>query len=218
MIEKEQCRQCGNDSYIENRTRMLCKECNHIRIHGETIQEKQRRKAQEYAEKRKAKGGSKKVNQISDKQKSINKEMTAMKKGISLAVISKDGYEQCAGCMRTDEHLDKSHILSVKQRPDLQLDPRNIELLCRKCHEKWESGDILQMSSLLCFQKDMRYIFDMDGTKFQKIMFKLEDSKDKIQRIAYLYDVLSEFEDFFCNRFENGKERCNRQCGKCRNV
>jgi hypothetical protein len=217
MIEKEQCRQCSNEAYIENRTRMLCKECNHIRIHGETIKERAIRKGKEYAERKKQKGATK-IPQVSSKQKGINKEMTAMKQMVSNQAQSENGFEQCAGCMRTDIKPDKSHILSVKQRPDLQLDYRNIELLCRKCHEKWESGDILQMSSLLCFQKDMRFIFDMDGTKFQKIMFKLEDNKEKVQRIAYLYDELSSLGDYFCNKFENGKERCNRQCGKCRNV
>lgn len=212
----EQCKKCGEEKYIENRTRMLCKECNFERIHGITFKEHQKQKAVEYAERRKQKAN--KVNPISDKQKGINHKMTKTKHNVSLNAIQEIGWEQCAGCMRSDIHLDKSHILSVKQRPDLQLDEKNINLLCRNCHEKWESGDIHKMSSLLCFQKDMQYIFDNDGTKFQKILFKIKDALEieHVQRLAYLLDIFLSFEEWYCSKFENGKDKCGFQCGRCK--
>lgn len=35
-----------------------------------------------------------------------------------------------------------SHIITKGSRPDLRLHKDNIELLCAKCHHKWEVGDI----------------------------------------------------------------------------
>lgn len=204
------CSNCSQEEWIVNKTYNLCDNCNHIRLHGETKQETAHRKALEYAERRKAKGAHK-INQVSDKQKEINKNLAAVKRLVSLERPS-----ECQGCMKNTDQLDRSHILSVAQRPDLQLDPRNINLFCRSCHEKWESGDIFKMSSLLSFTKDMRYIFDMDSVRYYKILLKLEDNKEKVQRISYLYDIISSFEDYFCNNFENGKERCRVQCGRCR--
>lgn len=85
------------------------------------------------------------------------------------------GNRFCQGCSRGDVGLDCSHILSVKQRPDLQRDKHNINLLCRLCHLKHESGDIKLMLELKCFEKDMTYIYAHDEQKFNKILFKLLD-------------------------------------------
>ena len=53
----------------------------------------------------------------------------------------KNGTYYCRGCGTQSEHLDRSHILSVAQRQDLKFDKENIDLLCRYCHMKWESGN-----------------------------------------------------------------------------
>jgi 5-methylcytosine-specific restriction protein A len=38
----------------------------------------------------------------------------------------------CAACGAPSEQAD--HLISVRQRPDLALDPSNIQALCRRCH------------------------------------------------------------------------------------
>ena len=53
-------------------------------------------------------------------------------------------YKYCERCGRTDDRLDLSHIISVKEcqesgRSELAYDVKNLELLCRKHHLEIEA-------------------------------------------------------------------------------
>jgi len=63
----------------------------------------------------------------------------------------------CQGCGLGGVPLDCSHILSVAQRKDLELDRDNINLFCRDCHNKWESGEEEKQMELLTYKKDIEY-------------------------------------------------------------
>jgi hypothetical protein len=107
---------------------------------------------------------------MSDKQKVIKKEMSIIKKEEKI----KHGTE-CEGCKKHFQALDYSHILSVKQRSDLELVRENKNLLCRSCHEKWESWDMSQMFTLACITYNLNYIRKMDEQTFWRIYFKCID-------------------------------------------
>jgi len=53
-----------------------------------------------------------------------------------------DGYNHCEECdQSTDTYLDCSHVIPVKEcqesgRSELAWDENNINILCRKCHQK----------------------------------------------------------------------------------
>lgn len=84
---------------------------------------------------------------------------------------------ECEGCLkRIFQTLDYSHILSVGQRKDLENDKDNKNMLCRSCHSKWESNNAEQMTSLACFNKNMKYIREKDTERFWKIYFILNDA------------------------------------------
>ena len=40
----------------------------------------------------------------------------------------------CVLCGKPAKHVD--HVLSIKQRPDLRLDPANLRSLCHSCHSR----------------------------------------------------------------------------------
>jgi len=219
---QEICSSCEQQCYWANRTKKLCQTCNHIRLHGETPKETALKQQQRYQAKLQQKT---KPNQVSDKQKKINTAMTKVKAKVVEDALSNEKLE-CRGCLKT-ENLTRSHILSVAQRPDLQLIPDNIELLCMSCHAKWESWNIEQMTSLISFTANLRHIFDYDSETYHRILYKVEDwlkanTKENKQiiynRVERMYQEISSFEDFYCNKFLNGRKRCNSQCGKCRNM
>lgn len=119
-----------------------------------------------------------KINHFSKKGKIAHDELTEVKREIRQQAQDMDN-RFCRGCGRGDVGLDCSHILSVKQRPDLANDKHNINLLCRRCHEKHESFDIKLMLELRCFESDMRYTYAHDEQKFNKVLFKLLDYVEK---------------------------------------
>lgn len=106
--------------------------------------------------------------QVSKKQSVSNRLMKEMKDNITQQAIDEGEY-YCRGCGCSGMNLDRSHNISIKQNKSLEHDPNNITLLCRSCHQKWESGNYLQMSSLLCFNDIMKYIFNVDRSVFWKI-------------------------------------------------
>lgn len=178
MQEVKLCK-CGS-KYIVNMKYRLCVNCNHERLHGETLVETTIRKSQVYNNnslKKQQQTISKpaKIYHIphsTSKKSKINEKLTQVKKEIELEAIQ-DGTYYCKGC-GSGVGCDKSHILSIKSHPELELDKENIDLLCRDCHVKWESGDIVKMKSLLCFERYLEYIEKHDNFKYTQIIYKLE--------------------------------------------
>ena len=165
----EQCSQCHNTTFIVNRKYHLCDECNYKRLHNgiskaEVYQQKQSGKVRKPTY----------VKKITQKQAEINKFLSDVKKNITKQAIENNEY-YCHGCNKATQQLDHSHILSVKHRADLQLDENNINLFCRECHKKWESGDIEKQLSLLTFEKDLMYIKQHDSYRYNRLFSRLSD-------------------------------------------
>lgn len=150
------CIQCGNKAPIVNVKYGLCNNCNRQRLGSST---------KTYIFKKSS------PNKISKKQSLSNYKMKEVKDNISQQAIDRDEY-YCKGCGLGGVNLDRSHNVSISSNKSLQHDPNNITLLCRSCHEKWESGNYVKMSSLLCFSQIMNYLYDSDKTAFWKIKNK----------------------------------------------
>src|SRR5690606_14450969 len=113
-----------------------------------------------YEKKNKEKVVKNELSIIKNKEKELHKEKTG---------------NRCEGCGQYHSNLDYSHILSVKQRKDLELEKDNKNLLCRQCHENWESRNAQKMLSLECFYNNMKYIRSVDKERFWKIYFIFND-------------------------------------------
>lgn len=171
-----------NSNMIVNRTYWLCVKHNHERIHGESIEDTARKQQLKYQEKYKQKqevkgkigfGGMLKIKQSTTKESKQKADLSKVKLKIRLEAIQNDTY-YCKGCGKGGD-LDCSHILSVRERKDLECDEENMNLFCRDCHNKWESNDIEQMLELLSFEKDLLYIMKHDTKKYNKILNKIEE-------------------------------------------
>lgn len=130
----------------------------------------------------------------SEKGKLKAQAIKEVKEQITTEAISKNKY-YCAGCLATNQNLDRSHILSIAQRPDLAAEKENLNLLCRSCHEKWESGQINKMTKLACFIPDMRYIYQHDQKRFNQILFKLLD-ENEARPSKHLESIILKIEKF----------------------
>lgn len=175
------CSKCNQDKPIVNKKHNLCDDCNFMRLHnGQT-------KAEVYSERAKDKEPKvyrfkntsslkkkpKAIKQQTAKEKSRKEQLSQLKAEIEERAISNNEY-YCWGCGKSGIPLDKSHILSVKQRKDLELDKDNINLFCRESHMDWESWDIVRMIKLLTFEKDLHYIQKKDKQTFNKILEAIE--------------------------------------------
>lgn len=175
------CSKCKENKPIVNKKYNLCDDCNFMRLHdGKT-------KAEVYSERAKDKEpkvyiikskstpsrSSKPIKQQTAKEKTRKNELSRVKSEIELDAVQ-DGKYYCWGCGHAKGGLDKSHILSVKQRKDLELDKENINLFCRDCHTDWESWEIVRMIKLLTFEKDLEYIKSKDKGVYNKILDAIE--------------------------------------------
>lgn len=157
------CKGCGNTRPIVNVKYGLCNQCNRVRLGSTKVSYELKRTVL------KPKKGAKRINPLSDRKIQIRKELKIVKE----AVEERDE-RRCQGC-RVGQTCDKSHILSVGQREDLELEIDNIQLLCRSCHMKWESWDVEKMLDLNCFESNMRYIEANDEGTFWKLVYKLKE-------------------------------------------
>lgn len=67
------------------------------------------------------------MKQISTKQRRINSELAQIKRSLGT---------RCAICGR--EGHDLSHILPRSLYPEYVTDPRNLQILCRECHRRFD--------------------------------------------------------------------------------
>lgn len=139
---------------------------------------------------------SKPIKQQTTKEKNRKNALSQVKSEIEIEAMQDNRYF-CWGCGHAKGGLDKSHILSVKQRKDLELDKDNINLFCRDCHVDWESGDIVRMIKLLTFTKDLEYIKSKDKGTYNKILDaieywiihddKLETNEELFKKVQSIY-------------------------------
>lgn len=107
------------------------------------------------------------------KESSIKKKLSLLKREIELEAVQNNEY-YCKGCGKSYPGLDKSHILSVGQYKHLELVKENIQLMCRKDHKIWESGNIELMIKLNCFNDNLLFIKQHDLIAYNKLLTKLE--------------------------------------------
>jgi hypothetical protein len=80
----------------------------------------------------------------------------------------------CEGCGK-NSLLDYSHILSVGKHKSLELDKKNKNLLCRTCHQDWESWNPNKIFMLNCIDYNLNYIRKKSEQTFWKLYFKCID-------------------------------------------
>jgi 5-methylcytosine-specific restriction endonuclease McrA len=179
---------CLNHSnrIASNKKYQLCAECMYIKKHGES-----RHKA--YMERAKAKSPkiyvlkrqpikpkkNYKLKQATFKQQTINQALSELKKEIELEALQSNEYF-CKGCGCSNGGLDKSHILSIGQYKQFELVKRNIQLLCRECHMKWESGNIAIMSQLNCFQDNLDIVKSLNEQAYESLSYRYELFKQEL--------------------------------------
>lgn len=181
------CSGCGLNKHIQNKKHNLCSDCVFSKNHnGKSKQEVYAERSSQRPKKIYVfKKSSKPIKQQKESEAEIKQLLSALKHDIEIEALQNNMY-YCWGCGNTEQALDKSHILSVKHRKDLELDKANINLYCRSCHNSWESWSIVRMVQLLTFEKDLEYIQKKDPIIYRKITILMEDyikaaiSADKI--------------------------------------
>lgn len=155
-----------------------------MRLHKITKQEHLQKKQKEYIDKQQKKSIErqktvvskqyKPIKQQTTKERNIKKNLSDLKREIELEAIQNGTY-YCQGCGCSYPGLDKSHILSIGQYKHMELVKENIQLLCRKDHMIWESGDIEQMINLNCFESNLAFIKIWDLDAYQRLLTKKEE-------------------------------------------
>lgn len=202
----EVCKQCKKNHHIVNKKYQLCDDCNYKRLHKgkskqEIFLEKKKNKPTLYKKVQQFKN-KKPIKQQTIKQSNRQIELSRLKFEIELEAKQHNNYF-CWGCGVSVPHLDKSHILSIGKRKDLELEKDNINLFCRSCHQDWESGDIEKMGGLESFHKDMNYIKNNDRNRYNQLFslieqylnerIKLKDEEDYVYHNLYTYYTENDF-------------------------
>ena len=202
-IKEDICSKCGRRQTV-NKTKMLCIICNNKRlqeikdnstlnhiIEKEKIQkpifdkpkipkpnfEKEKITYNKQEKQKIQKLFTEKTSSVTEQQKKSileSKQLSELKNLITDENL-KNGTYYCRGCGSQQEGLDRSHIIGIAQRPDLKLLKENIDLLCRYCHIKWESGNIIKQLQLNCFSDYLEFLKKHDNIKYQNLLNKLEE-------------------------------------------
>tara|TARA_R110000772_G_C13310332_1_gene440670 strand:- start:66049 stop:66555 length:507 start_codon:yes stop_codon:yes gene_type:complete len=140
--EVSECKGCGSDKLIVNRTRWLCDDCNRKRLDDQNTGEKKIRKGLQTRSAIKAiKAGKGGLKRFTKKRQSIEVDYKKVQEE-----IWNERPHACDECGRPDR-LSFSHLISRNKRTDLIAEKRNIVLHCMTfdgdvgCHERWEAGD-----------------------------------------------------------------------------
>jgi hypothetical protein len=173
------CSGCNKSKPIQNKKYNLCGDCVFEKNNGgKSKQEVYATRAALKPQKTYVFKKSKPIKKQTEKEKHVKDHLSQLKKNIRQEAIDSDMY-YCWGTGNSSTQLDCSHILSVGQFKHLELDKDNINLFSRQAHLNWESGNIVKMSTLLTFEKDLFYIKSHSIETFNKIIFKI---KSEIQR------------------------------------
>lgn len=180
---REYCSKCLKSKPIENRSKWLCSDCNFERLHnGASRAQVYKERASERVEAkvpRTIRAKFKPIKQQTSNEAETKKKLHELKASIEQKAID-NGVYYCWGCGVGGIALDKSHILSVKQRKDLELDEDNINLFCRDCHMAWESSVIEKMIVLNSFESDLLYIQKHDSKRYNKILLLIEEFSERM--------------------------------------
>lgn len=167
------CSKCNKNYPIVNKKYNLCNDCNYLRLNGKS-------RVEVYAERFKQKPikiyhikSKSRPRQQTEKEREIKRELSNVKLKIDLDAIQSNEY-YCKGCGISYPGMDRSHILAVGEYKELELDPDNINLLCRSCHHKHESKDVVQMVMLNCFCSDMEYTKLHDYNTFEGFLHDIK--------------------------------------------
>lgn len=82
------------------------------------------------------------MKKLSNKQAHINRELSKIKKALG---------ERCEICGRYGSDL--SHILPRSLYPEYVIDPRNLQILCRDCHRKFDDNREFRRSQVKIVDK-----------------------------------------------------------------
>lgn len=167
------CSGCNKDLPIQNKKYNLCSSCVFEKNHGgKSRGEVYMKRASERPIKIYQLKSSGRPRQQTKKEAVVKNELSALKTQIDLEAIQSDSY-YCSGCGVSYVGLDHSHILSVGQFKELELDRENIDLLCRDDHMAWESGEIDRQVKLLCFERYLQYIQSKSSEFYSKLLHKM---------------------------------------------
>lgn len=72
--------------------------------------------------------------------------------------------EECKKPIRNPSAVNVSHILSRGAHPECRFDPRNVNILCFECHQKWENG---KREEMLIYNRN-QYIIRQLKKEYQK--------------------------------------------------
>ena len=155
-IEVKQCDFCENmvSNPPKSKRVVTCANCVNIAKYGEplieTLKRKQREQQQRAKERLKNKPTQykpvKKIPFFSEKGKARHDELTKVKNEVRQQAFDNNEY-YCRGCGKATG-LDCSHNIGLGQSLEHATDYDNLVLLCRSCHQKFESFDISQMLEL----------------------------------------------------------------------
>ena len=107
------------------------------------------------------------IPKVSSKQGKINNEFEKLK-----AQIEHDRDPWCESC-GSPNNLDPSHLIPKSKRKDLFLDPNNISVQCRSCHEALEHLDVFKIRKFRNLNKILEYIESVDSARFIHVTDKL---------------------------------------------
>lgn len=180
------CNKCNKNYPIVNKKYGLCNGCNFKRTHeGQSQQEVYSERAKERTQTLYAPSHKKyRIKQQTTKDAGIKRVLSIVKSEIENDALQNDEY-YCQGCGRADGALDKSHLLSVGKFKHLELVKENMQLMCRKCHNKWETGVIATMIELLCFVENMKIIRTLDHSAFLHLSNKLQEYEQTREKCDY---------------------------------
>lgn len=159
---------------------IACPNCLHKERTGESLVDYKKRKARESLEASRLRAKAKadaiqksNIPQRSEKGRKLAALVVATKAKLKDEHSDGEEYARCEGCHQYFKGLDASHKVSLARSLALAADPDNIRLLCRDCHNKWESSVASEMVQLKCFEDDMGYLLDFDPERFWKIFHRL---------------------------------------------
>jgi len=173
-MEQLKCPDCKHKWFPSKSKRVIvCPNCESIEKTGKSLVEVQKEKKlatfKKMADKAQSRLG------LSEKGAERARDVAAIIK-VAKKQVQDGGFYRCEGCHQYFKQIDGSHKIPKSQSMSLAADPENITPLCRNCHNAWENGTVEQMIALKCFVRDMKYLYQNDRSRFQKIFFRLLDA------------------------------------------
>lgn len=206
---------CGicRHQYVPAKSKRVnaCPNCVHIEKHGESIKDAMRRKQAEQQEKWRKKAAERERSKPRTKIPAMSAK--GRKKAVAVAEMKRElkedaaegAFVECRGCYMYFKGIDASHKVPLSQSIALSAEAKNVTLLCRDCHNKWEHGTVMEMIELKCFVDDMHYLFDMDPERFWKIFHRCLDEFERAGN-KKLGRIIALLEAFEADDYESGTD------------